>query len=128
MGPRLGGLRAKGFMDSTRQARAPAEKGELPRMEARFRETLKKTPFRGLVAFFAFSVYKMMIAPFLHSLGGTGFGCRYPQTCSEFAALSILEHGVMRGTCRAFQRVCSCNPWTQPQAHLLVATPKEAVS
>jgi putative component of membrane protein insertase Oxa1/YidC/SpoIIIJ protein YidD len=97
-------------------------------MEARFREAFKKTPFRSVAAFAAFSFYKMMIAPLLHSLGGVGMGCRYPQSCSEYAALSILEHGVVGGSCRALNRVCSCNPWTEPKPHLMVVQVKESIS
>lgn len=121
-------LRAKGFMDSSRQTPASGKKSDSSRMETRFREAFKKTPFRSVAALAAFSFYKMMIAPLLHSLGGVGMGCRYPQSCSEYAALSILEYGVVGGSCRALNRVCSCNPWTEPKPHLMVVQVKESIS
>lgn len=115
-------------MDSARQATPPGKESDSTAMAARFRKAAGETPLRSGVAFAAYSLYKIVIGPLLHSVGGVGLGCRYPQTCSEYAAVSILEHGVLDGSCRALARVCSCNPWTEPKAHLMVARPKEAVS
>jgi len=114
-------------MDSTRQTSASGKKSDSSRMETHFREAFQKAPVRAAVALGAFSIYKIMIGPFLHSLGSAGMGCRYPQSCSEYAALSILEYGVVRGSFRAVNRVCSCNPWTEPKTHLMIAQTKEAI-
>lgn len=119
-------LRPESIMDSTRQTSASGKKDNPSRMETRFREAFQKTPVRGVVAFGAFSIYKIVIGPFLHSLGSAGMGCRYPQSCSEYAALSILEHGIFYGSLKGVNRVCSCNPWTEPKAHLMIAQTKEA--
>jgi putative component of membrane protein insertase Oxa1/YidC/SpoIIIJ protein YidD len=113
-------------MDSSGQASAPGKEDYASGMETCFREAYKKTPFRGLVAFAVFSFYKAVVGPFLHSLGSAGMGCRYPQSCSEFGARSILSQGIFKGALMAAYRVCSCNPWMEPRAHLMTAQDKEA--
>ncbi len=113
-------------MDSSRQATSPGKESDASAMGVRFREAYCKTPLRAAVATIALNFYKTLVGPALQSLGGVGLGCRYPQTCSEYAALSILEKGVLRGGWRAALRVCSCNPWMEPCPQLMTAECKEA--
>ena len=39
--------------------------------------------------------------------------CRYRPTCSEYAALAIARHGLLRGTALAIFRILRCNPWSR---------------
>ena len=52
-------------------------------------------------------VYKMVLSPMLHTAGG---GCAFQPTCSEYAAIALAEHGVVRGSVLAAWRVLRCNP------------------
>jgi hypothetical protein len=38
--------------------------------------------------------------------------CKYHPTCSEYAALAIQEHGVLKGAGLAGWRLLRCNPWS----------------
>jgi putative membrane protein insertion efficiency factor len=38
--------------------------------------------------------------------------CKYHPTCSEYAALAIRKHGVLRGIALAAWRLLRCNPWS----------------
>ncbi len=38
--------------------------------------------------------------------------CKYHPTCSEYAALAIRKHGVVRGIGLAAWRLLRCNPWS----------------
>jgi putative membrane protein insertion efficiency factor len=38
--------------------------------------------------------------------------CRYQPTCSEYAAQSILTHGVIAGVALGIRRVLRCNPFS----------------
>ena len=48
--------------------------------------------------------YQKLISPFLPR------ACRFAPTCSEYARLVLLEHGVIRGTGLALARIARCNP------------------
>lgn len=48
--------------------------------------------------------YKRWISPLLPR------ACRYAPTCSEYARLAILRHGVLRGSARALWRLMRCQP------------------
>jgi putative membrane protein insertion efficiency factor len=48
--------------------------------------------------------YKRFISPLLPP------ACRYSPTCSEYARLAILEHGLFRGTLLSLARLASCQP------------------
>jgi putative membrane protein insertion efficiency factor len=49
--------------------------------------------------------YKIAISPFL------GQHCRFYPSCSEYAQQAIVEHGALRGSALACQRLCKCHPW-----------------
>lgn len=38
--------------------------------------------------------------------------CRYEPSCSEYAALAILNHGAIKGMALAARRLLRCNPWS----------------
>ena len=48
--------------------------------------------------------YQQLLSPVLPG------ACRFAPTCSEYARLAILEHGVIRGTGLALVRIIRCNP------------------
>lgn len=48
--------------------------------------------------------YQRLVSPFLPR------ACRFAPTCSEYARLALLEHGVIRGTGLAVGRLVRCNP------------------
>jgi putative membrane protein insertion efficiency factor len=38
--------------------------------------------------------------------------CKYHPSCSEYAALAIGKHGILRGIVLAAWRLLRCNPWS----------------
>ena len=51
------------------------------------------------------SFYKRRISPLLPR------SCRFTPTCSEYARLAILEHGLARGVALATGRLLRCHPF-----------------
>ena len=49
--------------------------------------------------------YKRWLSPLLPR------ACRFTPTCSEYARLAILKHGLVRGGARAVWRILRCNPF-----------------
>lgn len=49
--------------------------------------------------------YKRWISPLLPQ------ACRFQPTCSEYARLAILKHGLLRGGIKAGGRILRCNPF-----------------
>jgi hypothetical protein len=39
--------------------------------------------------------------------------CKYHPSCSEYAALAIRKHGVLKGGVLGAWRLLRCNPWSQ---------------
>jgi putative component of membrane protein insertase Oxa1/YidC/SpoIIIJ protein YidD len=62
-----------------------------------------------------FGFYRYLISPVMHSLGrvlmGGVQGCKYEQTCSQFAELMIHEKGFIKAAGPIVKRVMSCQPW-----------------
>ena len=58
---------------------------------------------RWLVAVLDF--YKRRISPLLPP------SCRFTPTCSEYARLALLKHGLMRGLALAAGRLLRCQPF-----------------
>lgn len=50
--------------------------------------------------------YKRWVSPLLPR------SCRFSPTCSEYARLAVLEHGVARGFAAAAARLARCQPMT----------------
>lgn len=55
--------------------------------------------------------YKMLVSPVLHAFGVGG--CKYLPTCSEYAYVAVVRHGVLRGGWLALRRVARCHPWAE---------------
>jgi hypothetical protein len=63
----------------------------------------RSTAARALLAF-----YKNAVSPALHAI--TPGACRFQPTCSEYAAIAIAEHGMLRGGLMALGRLLRCHP------------------
>jgi hypothetical protein len=61
------------------------------------------TPAR--VAARAIVVYQRLVSPLLPP------ACRFAPTCSEYARLTLLGHGLARGAWLAFCRLVRCHPF-----------------
>lgn len=48
--------------------------------------------------------YKRRVSPLLPR------SCRYAPTCSEYARLALLKHGLLRGAVRTVWRLLRCQP------------------
>lgn len=66
---------------------------------------------RGAVSDAALFLYKNLLSPLLHAVGGVSGACRFQPTCSEYAALAIRHHGVLRGGLLTLRRVARCHPF-----------------
>jgi putative membrane protein insertion efficiency factor len=51
--------------------------------------------------------YQRLVSPLLPAST-----CKYHPSCSEYAALAIRQHGVLRGVPMAAWRLLRCNPWS----------------
>ncbi|QTR53229.1 membrane protein insertion efficiency factor YidD [Thiothrix unzii] len=49
--------------------------------------------------------YQLAISPML------GSNCRFYPTCSHYAKQAIEQHGALKGSWLAVQRIGRCNPW-----------------
>jgi hypothetical protein len=54
--------------------------------------------------------YKRGLSPLLHAVAGGGGACRFQPSCSEYAAIAVAEHGLLRGGWMAFARLLRCHP------------------
>ena len=50
-------------------------------------------------------LYKRRLSPLLPP------ACRFTPTCSEYARLALLKHGLARGSARAAWRLLRCQPF-----------------
>ncbi|MGH6690145.1 MAG: membrane protein insertion efficiency factor YidD [Gammaproteobacteria bacterium] len=53
----------------------------------------------------AIAGYQRLLSPFL------GSACRFAPTCSEYARLAVIEHGLIHGTWLAICRLARCHPF-----------------
>ena len=58
---------------------------------------------RGMVRLL--ELYKRRLSPLLPP------ACRFTPTCSEYARLALLKHGLGRGSVLAAGRLCRCHPF-----------------
>jgi putative membrane protein insertion efficiency factor len=49
--------------------------------------------------------YKALVSPLLPE------ACRFAPTCSEYARLALVEHGLLRGLGLALRRLLRCHPF-----------------
>jgi uncharacterized protein len=56
-------------------------------------------------------IYKRLLAPTMHA--GVPGACCFQPTCSEYAAIAMAEHGVLRGGLMAGWRVLRCHPFSK---------------
>jgi putative membrane protein insertion efficiency factor len=70
---------------------------------------------RGNVSLALLSVYKRAISPLLHAVSGSAGVCRFQPSCSEYAALAVEYHGIVRGTWLALRRISKCHPFHAPE-------------
>ena len=56
------------------------------------------------VLIFLLELYKRRVSPLLPP------ACRFAPTCSEYARLALLRHGLARGSAKAAWRLCRCQP------------------
>src|ERR1700742_4932324 len=67
--------------------------------------------FRVFLISVMHSFYKLVLSPVLHAGAGmTGGACRFQPTCSEYAAIAMHEHGLLRGGWMALKRLARCHP------------------
>jgi putative membrane protein insertion efficiency factor len=59
------------------------------------------------VAILPIRIYQRLISPLVPANT-----CKYHPSCSEYAALAIGKHGVVRGLGLAAWRLLRCNPWS----------------
>jgi uncharacterized protein len=52
--------------------------------------------------------YRSAVSPLLHALSPGG--CRFQPTCSEYAAIAVSEHGILRGGWMGLRRLLRCHP------------------
>ena len=57
------------------------------------------------LAVFALRAYKRAVSPFLPP------ACRFYPSCSDYAALAVEKHGVLRGGILSARRLARCHPW-----------------
>lgn len=50
-------------------------------------------------------LYQLLLSPIL------GANCRFAPSCSEYARLALVRHGLWRGSLLALQRLARCHPW-----------------
>ncbi|MGH7780728.1 MAG: membrane protein insertion efficiency factor YidD [Candidatus Binataceae bacterium] len=54
------------------------------------------------------AIYRVAISPLLVAMFGRA--CRFEPSCSEYAALAIRRHGIVRGGAMAARRLARCHP------------------
>ena len=55
----------------------------------------------------------LLIIKFYHNIISpiTPATCRYSPTCSEYAKISLLKYGIIKGSIFSIKRIIKCNPW-----------------
>jgi hypothetical protein len=66
---------------------------------------VKAAPVRG-AAVLPIRLYQLIVSPFLPANT-----CKFHPTCSEYAALAIRKHGIVKGIGMGGWRLLRCHPW-----------------
>lgn len=61
-------------------------------------------------------LYQLTLSPLKKLLLGPYAGCRFTPTCSEYARVCLLRHGLLKGGWLALKRIVKCGPW-HPGGH-----------
>jgi putative membrane protein insertion efficiency factor len=56
-------------------------------------------------------IYQLTLSPLLVAIGGSGSGCRFQPTCSEYFLQAVEVHGIARGIFLGLKRIARCHPW-----------------
>ncbi|MCL4417370.1 MAG: membrane protein insertion efficiency factor YidD [Actinobacteria bacterium] len=56
-------------------------------------------------------VYQILLSPIIRNILGVKNSCRFEVTCSEYARLSILKDGVIKGGAKSMLRILKCQPY-----------------
>ena len=59
----------------------------------------------------AIDIYQKIFSNFLLQLTGAKNACRFATTCSEYAKISILEKGIVKGSYLSIVRLLKCQPF-----------------
>jgi putative membrane protein insertion efficiency factor len=81
--------------------------GTTPLNDAPLRTPPLVTRLLRTVAVAPIRLYQLLVSPFLPANT-----CKYHPSCSEYAALAIRKHGLLRGVPMAGWRLLRCNPWS----------------
>jgi uncharacterized protein len=60
------------------------------------------------VAILPIRLYQFLVSPLFPASS-----CKFHPSCSEYAALAIRKHGVVRGVGLAAWRLARCHPWSK---------------
>jgi putative membrane protein insertion efficiency factor len=71
---------------------------------------MKGSVIRARIAAGLLRAYKAALSPAFHALAGATGACRFQPTCSEYAAIAVSEHGLLRGGVMALGRLLRCHP------------------
>ena len=71
---------------------------------------MKRSAMRQWISTGLLRVYKAALSPALHALMGATGACRFQPSCSEYAAIAVSEHGLLRGGTMALRRILRCHP------------------
>ena len=55
------------------------------------------------------NLYHALLAPSLAALAGSS--CRFEPSCSRYAQIAVVRHGLRRGVYFALRRLARCHPW-----------------
>lgn len=102
-GPGYGGAPEAGGGQQRLSVFAQGSAATTGRTEAEGERSVTGVPAR--IAAAVLRAYKTWLSPMLPR------ACRFTPTCSEYARLAILEHGVVEGGIKACGRLCRCQPF-----------------
>jgi putative membrane protein insertion efficiency factor len=74
-------------------------------------EDSRSRSLRGKFISGAFALYRKLLSPALHAISGSAGACRLQPTCSEYAAVALETHGMLRGGALALRRLAKCHPF-----------------
>lgn len=64
------------------------------------------------ILLFLITAYQKFFSFCIKSILGINSSCRFNPTCSQYAKISITQHGIVKGGFMALIRVLSCQPFS----------------